>query len=109
MAKKTLDSIFEALANRHRRSIVHHLSLFPATITELADKEKLTLPAIHKHIKLLEDAKLVMRKKTGRTNFLALHRSGLQSLREWVDQYHSYWGSDSETLANYINHLSKNK
>jgi DNA-binding transcriptional ArsR family regulator len=101
-SNKQLSGIFEALANEHRRAIVYHLSLQPASITELANTEKLSLPAIHKHIKILEGGKLVQRKKSGRTNFLALDRTALRELRDWVEQYHAYWGTNEETLENYV-------
>lgn len=81
---------------------MHHLSLRPASITELADAEKLSLPAIHKHIRILERAKLVQRKKSGRVNFLALDRTALRELRDWIEQYHAYWGTNEETLENYV-------
>jgi DNA-binding transcriptional ArsR family regulator len=100
-----LDSIFEALANKHRREIVHALSLQPHAISQLADMRGLSLPAIHRHIKVLESAKMVLRKKVGRTNFLALNRTSLLALQEWVIQYHAYWGSDDETLENYAQYL----
>lgn len=74
----------------------------PASITELADAERLSLPAIHKHIKILERAKLVQRKKSGRINFLALDRTALRELRDWIEQYHAYWGTNEETLENYV-------
>lgn len=101
-SSKHLSNTFEALANAHRRSIVYRLSLLPASITQLANAEKLSLPAIHKHIKILERAKLVQRKKSGRTNFLALDRTALAELRSWIEQYHSYWGRNEETLENYV-------
>ena len=97
-----LGDTFEALANEHRRSIVHRLSLLPASIVQLAAAEQLSLPAIHKHIKILERAKLVQRKKSGRTNFLALDRTALRELRDWIEQYHAYWGTNEETLENYV-------
>ena len=65
----------------------------------------LTLPAIHKHIRALERADLVVRRKVGRTNFLALNRVPLRGMQEWVGQFHPYWGSEKETLENYARHL----
>ena len=50
---KGLDLLFEALANDHRRGIIYTLGLQPRSISQLADQEKLSLPAIHKHIKVL--------------------------------------------------------
>ena len=100
-----LDNIFEALGNKHRREIVYSLSLQPSSITRLARQRKLSLPAIHKHIKQLELAHLLQRKKIGRTNFLAIDRKGLQSLQQWITQFNPYWGHNSETLENYTHYM----
>lgn len=65
----------------------------------------LSLPAIHKHIRVLEGADLVVRKKVGRTNFLALNRAPLRGLQEWIEGFNPYWGSEEETLENYAQNL----
>lgn len=104
---KNLDSTFEALANQHRREIIYVLGLQPCTISQLASMRGLSLPAIHKHIKLLVKASMVMRKKVGRTHFLILNRKSLRGLQEWVMQYHPYWGASEETLENYAQYLQK--
>lgn len=62
---------------------------------------ELSLPAIHKHIVAMEQAGLVIRRKTGRTNFLALRRAPLRQLQAWVGQFNPYWGDERETLENY--------
>lgn len=105
---KELNRVFEALANEHRREIVYVLSLHPASINELASMRKLSLPAIHKHIKILEIGGFVKRKKIGRTNFLALNRDSLRVLQDWIVQYHAYWGTNDETLENYAQYLGAN-
>lgn len=102
-----LDLIFEALGNKHRREIILSLSRQPASISQLADERKLSLPAIHKHIRQLEEAELIQRKKLGRTNFLALNRVGLLAAQNWLGEFHAYWGSDRESLDNYLSHLNK--
>jgi len=48
---------------------------------------------------------MVIRKKIGRTNFLALNRDSLRVLQDWLSQYHAYWGSNQETLENYAGYL----
>jgi DNA-binding transcriptional ArsR family regulator len=102
-----LDSVFEALANKHRREIAYVLSLQPCSIHQLAAMRGLSLPAIHKHIKILEKGSLILRKKIGRTNVLTLNRESMQCLQDWVSQYHVYWGSDEASLENYAQHVSK--
>ncbi len=102
-----LSEVFQALAHEHRRQIIHALALRPHTISELADRRGLSLPAIHKHIQVLEEAALVRRRKTGRTTILALQREPLRRLQGWVDQFHPEWGTDAESLTNYTNHLHR--
>jgi DNA-binding transcriptional ArsR family regulator len=102
-----LDLVFAALANRRRRQIVSTLALHPASIAQLAEGQGSSLPAIHRHIVVLEDAGLIHRRKSGRVNFLALSRGGLELSRRWIAEFHSYWGSDTESLDNYIAGLSR--
>lgn len=103
--KKDLSRVFEALANEHRREIIYTLGLQPSSISQLASMRGLSLPAIHKHIRVLEEAEMVIRKKIGRTNFLGLNRGPLRGLQDWVGQFHPSWGSERESLENYARHL----
>lgn len=100
-----LDSIFNALGNPTRRAIVNTLSFRPATVTQLADEHKVSLQAIHRHIRMLEQANLLQRRKVGRVNFVAIKRVGLRSAQDWLGQFNIEFGNDSETLSNYIKHL----
>ena len=106
---KKLDQVLAALANEKRRRIVYTLGLQPASIGQLAKQQRSSLPAIHRHIKVLEQAKLVRRKKSGRVNFLALDRTGLLLMQDWIRQYHAYWGTNEETLENYIASIEKSR
>jgi DNA-binding transcriptional ArsR family regulator len=102
-----LDTIFQALGHEKRRGIVHMLSFRPATISQLAEEFNLSLPAIHKHIRMLEKARLIQRKKVGRTNFVALDKQSLRRAQNWIMQYRTDWGNEQETLENYIAGLQK--
>ncbi len=102
-----LDVTLAALANAHRRAIVHALGLQPYSISQLAGQRELSLPAIHKHLAILEDAHLIRRRKTGRTTYLTLERQTLRSLQDWLAGFHTYWGTDAESLANYQTFLSR--
>lgn len=104
-ADKELDAVFDALANVHRRATMRALSLQPHSISQLASMEKMSLPAIHKHIRALEDANLVIRRKVGRTNYLALNRKPLRDLQKWVGEFNPHWGNERETLENYARYL----
>lgn len=104
-----LDTIFEAFANEHRRDIVYLLSLHPHSINQLAAARELSLPAIHKHIKVLKKAEVVIEKKIGRIHFLTINRNALHALQEWLTQYNPHWGSNEESLENYAQYLNKEK
>ena len=81
-----LDNVFEALANVHRREIIYVLSLEPCSISKLAFLRNLSLPAIHKHIEVLEKGGIVTRRKIGQTNFLTLNRAALRGLQDWLNR-----------------------
>jgi DNA-binding transcriptional ArsR family regulator len=102
-----LNAVFDALANEHRREIIHALALQPRSISQLAALRHLSLPAMHKHVRVLEEAAMVQRRKTGRTNFLALQREPLGRIQAWLGQFHPWWGTEGETLENYADYLSK--
>ncbi len=101
-----LSELFDALANEHRRAIIYTLALGPKSISQLASARGLSLPAIHKHIRVLEDAVMIRRRKSGRTNFLALEREPLKKVQAWIEQFHPYWGTETESLGNYLTYLS---
>jgi len=107
--KQDLDPVFEALASKHRREIIYALSLQPCSISKLAAMRDLSLPAIHKHIAILEKGNLILRKKIGQTNFLTLNRTALRGLQDWVMQYQTYWGNDEATLENYAQYLNRDE
>ena len=100
-----LSRVFDALANEHRRELILLLALQPRSISQLAELRGLSLPAIHKHVRVLEDAAMVKRRKLGRTNFLALERDPLIRLQTWTGQFQPWWGSDGATLENYSESL----
>lgn len=102
-----LSRVFDALANEHRREIIRLLALQPRSISQLADLRGLSLPAIHKHVRVLEEATMVSRRKLGRTNFLALERGPLSRLQAWTGQLNPWWGTDRESLENYADALSR--
>lgn len=98
----SLDYVFDALSHAKRRGMLDTLSYRPATVSQLADEYGLSLPAMHKHIRTLEQANLIRRRKVGRTNFVALNRKSLKAAQDWIMQYRTEWGADDETLENYI-------
>ena len=102
-----LDDVLSALASQKRRGIIHDLSLQPNTVGRLARRHELSLPAMHKHIRTLEEAKLIIRRKAGRTNFVALDTATLRLAQSWITQYNVAWGSPQASLENYISRMKE--
>ncbi len=101
-----LDRRFAALANRNRRTMVQQLGHNPTSISRLARDVGLSLPAMNKHVGVLEAAGLVDRRKLGRTTFLTLDRAAIRDVQGWLGQFHAYWGTERETLENQLRYLS---
>lgn len=105
--QQQLSAVFDALSNDKRREIVMTLSFHPATVAQLAEEHGLSLPSIHRHIRTLEEAQLLQRRKVGRVNFVAIKRPALAAAQAWLAQYNLEFGNDDESLENYIAHLTK--
>ena len=101
-----LDRRFAALGNRNRREMVYQLGHNPTSISRLAKDVGLSLPAMNKHVGVLEAAGLVARRKLGRTTFLTLDRGAIRDVQAWLAQFHAYWGTDLETLESQERYLS---
>ena len=97
-----LDRVFGALANRTRRRLMADLERGPANITELADPHSMSLPAVSKHLRVLERAGLVTRNVDGRVHRCALNAGPLRSAGEWIDAYRVFWDETLEALARHV-------
>src|ERR1700682_4781042 len=97
-----LDRTFAALADPTRRAIVQRLALGEATVTELARPFAISLPAISRHLRVLEAAALVRQERDGQFRRYRLDAQGLQTAAEWLDFYRRFW---SESLDRLDEHL----
>ena len=86
-----LSDTFAALANATRRAILARLAEGEATVNELAEPFRLTLPAISKHIKVLESAGLVVRTRQAQYRPCALDTAPLEQVSTWAEQYRPIW------------------
>jgi DNA-binding transcriptional ArsR family regulator len=100
-----LDETFAALANATRRAILAHLSDGDATVNELAEPFEMTLPAISKHIKVLERAGLVMRGRRAQYRPCALDAAPLEEVSTWAEQYRPVWEARFDRMDQYIAQL----
>jgi len=86
-----LDRLFHALSDPTRRRLLSRLSLGPAKVTDLAKPFRMSLPAVSKHLKILERAHLVSRSVHGRVHRLALRGAPLEQVEVWLDPFRSFW------------------
>ena len=100
-----LSETFAALANSTRRAILARLAGGAATVNELAEPFELTLPAISKHIKVLERAGLVMRGQKAQYRPCALDAAPLQQVSTWAEQYRPVWEARFDRLDDYLTRL----
>ena len=98
----TLDSTFGALADPTRRAILATLMLGQASITELAKPHRMSLPAVMKHVRVLEQAGLVSQSKSGRTRFCHLAAEPLKHAQSWISQYRAFWEGTFDSLERYL-------
>jgi DNA-binding transcriptional ArsR family regulator len=94
----TLTATFGALADPTRLAIVTRLSRGEATMGELAEPHDMSLPAITKHLRVLVDAGLVSRRKTGRTVVCTLDPGALAEAQRWLGDLRSYWNASLDRL-----------
>jgi DNA-binding transcriptional ArsR family regulator len=100
-----LSEIFAALANSTRRAIVAHLAEGAATVNELAEPFEMTLPAISKHIKVLERAGLVVRAQRAQYRPCALDATPLEEVSTWAEQYRPVWEDRFDRMDHYLTQL----
>jgi DNA-binding transcriptional ArsR family regulator len=86
-----VDRTLAALADPTRRSILERLASGPATVTELAEPHGISLPGTLKHIRILEEARLVSTVKEGRTRTCQLAPAGLDDVTRWIEDYRTRW------------------
>jgi DNA-binding transcriptional ArsR family regulator len=96
-----LDLLFHALGHRTRRALLGRLARRPATVTELARPFAMSLPAVSRHIRVLERARLVRRTVDGRVHHCAPNFAPLETVEAWVHHYRRFWEGQLEALARF--------
>lgn len=99
---QTLDATYSALADPTRRAILARLAQGEASVREIADPFPISAPAISRHLKVLEDAALIARRKQGQTHILSLNPTGLKSAQEWLDHYRAFWTGAFDRLDAHL-------
>ena len=105
-ADNKLDLTFAALANSTRRAILARLAKGEATVNELAEPFKMSLPAISKHIKVLERAGLIVQGQKAQYRPCTIDPKPLQEVARWTEQYRPIWEERFNQMDDYISQLN---
>jgi DNA-binding transcriptional ArsR family regulator len=97
-----LDRTFSALSDPTRRAMLERLALGAATVSELATPAGISLPGTLKHVRILEEAKLVTSEKKGRTRECRLGPARLDDATQWIEWYRGRWDRRLDRLEAYI-------
>lgn len=102
-----LSTTFAALADPTRRAILAKLAKGEKSVTELAKPFKMTMPAISKHIKVLEKAGLIQRGREAQWRPCRLKAGPLKNANEWIEHYRQFWEASLDRLEDYLQELQK--
>lgn len=108
MLADPLTSTFSALADPTRRAILARLAAGEATVTELAEPFAMSLPAVSKHLKVLERAGLIARGRQQQWRPCRLRPEPLKDAADWLEEYRRYWETSFDRLDDYLRHLQDN-
>ncbi len=97
-----LDLIFKSLGDATRRDILERLQDCELTVTEIAKKYAVSLPAISRHLHVLEKAKLIQRRRQGKEQVIRLHTATFQTTAQYLETYRQYWESNFDALDKFL-------
>jgi len=100
-----LDRTFGALADPTRRAILARLAAGKASVTELAEPFEISLPAVSKHLKVLEQAGLIARSRERQWRPARIEVGPLKEVAEWTDRYRRFWEESYDRLDEYLDEL----
>ena len=98
----SLDTVFAALANPTRRAILERLAHGETSVSDLATPFAMSLPAISKHLRVLEQAGLIARTKDGRVHRLRLMAQPIRDAAAWLAYYQQFWQTRLDALDHYL-------
>jgi DNA-binding transcriptional ArsR family regulator len=104
-----LNPIFNALADPTRRAILARLAQGETNVGTLAEPFEISPPAISRHLKVLEDAALIVNERRGKQRICRLNRETLARAQEWLDFNQRFWSGSFDRLDSHLGKLSKEK
>ena len=104
-----LDVTFGALADATRRGILEQLVGGESSVTNLAEPFNISLPAISKHLRVLERAGLLSQEKDGRVRRCRLDAGPMKGASDWISRYQRFWEQQLDSLASYLDQLQNDQ
>jgi DNA-binding transcriptional ArsR family regulator len=101
-AAALLDAVFGALSDATRRQILASLAQKECSVTELGEPFPISVPAISRHLRVLESAGLISRRKAGRVHYCRMRPNELQHAADWMVQQRAFWEQQFDSLARYL-------
>jgi DNA-binding transcriptional ArsR family regulator len=105
----SLSATFAALADPTRRAILARLAAGETSVTELAAPFRMSMPAVSKHLKVLEQAGLIARGRDAQRRPCRLEAAALQDAAQWLDHYRQFWEQSFDRLDDYLKEMKKEK
>jgi DNA-binding transcriptional ArsR family regulator len=102
MMQDRLSTTFSALADPTRRAILARLSLGEASVTELAEPFEMSMPAVSKHLKVLERAGLITRGREAQWRPCRIEARALKEVDDWLERYRRFWEENFDRLDGYL-------
>jgi DNA-binding transcriptional ArsR family regulator len=109
MAPDQLSVTLSALADPTRRAILARLTLGEASVTDLAEPFEMSMPAVSKHLKVLERAGLIARGREAQWRPCRLEAVPLRVVADWVERYRQFWEQSFDRLEKHLKQLKKGK
>jgi len=107
MASDPLSLTLSALADPTRRAILARLALGETSVTELAEPFRMSLPAVSKHLKVLERAGLISRSREAQWRPCRIEAGPLADVAQWVEAYRRFWEASFDRLDTYLNEIQR--
>ncbi len=98
----TLDAVFGTLADATRRDILWRVSKAQMSISEIAQPYRLSFAAVSKHLKVLEQAGLIIKRRVGRRHYVSLAPAAFKDAADWLNYYTRFWEANLDSLQNYM-------
>lgn len=102
------DRVFHALSEKNRRKIIELLHHGDSTLLEMSESFDISFQALSKHIKILEQSGVLIKKKDGKYRRLSLNRKALMDSVKWISYYSSFWNESFDQLEQLVNKNSPN-